>query len=160
MIDDRNAASRAFDAFNLSLICLFAFLCVYPFYYMLCYSLSDPKMAVRGVMLFPRGITLDNFREVMRLSEIPMSALVSVARTLLGTATTLICSGFFAYLVTQRRMYLRKFLYRMVIVTMYVNGGLIPTYLVMRYLGLRNHFLVYILPSAMSAYYIVLIKTF
>ena len=160
MIQDRNIASRVFDGINLLLICLFTALCVYPFYYMLCYSLSDPKLALRGITLYPRGITLDNFREVMRLSEIPASAMVSVARTLLGTVTTLICSGFFAYLVTQRRMYFRKFLYRMVIVTMYVSGGLIPTYLVIRYLGLRNSFLVFILPNAMSAYYIVLIKTF
>ena len=43
---------------------------------------------------------------------------------------------------------------------MYVGGGLIPTYLVMRYLGLRNNFLVYILPGAVSAYYVILIKTF
>jgi putative aldouronate transport system permease protein len=57
-------------------------------------------------------------------------------------------------------MYFRKFIYRFVILTMYVGGGLIPTYLVMRYLGLRNNFLVYILPGAVSAYYVILIKTF
>lgn len=160
MIQDRNPASRVFDVANVLLVGLFALLCIYPFYYMICYSLSDPAMAARGITLYPKGLTLGNYREVMQLSEIPMAAMISVARTVSGTALTLICSGFFAYLVTQRRMYLRKFVYRMVIVTMYVSGGLIPTYLVMRYLGLRNNFLVYILPSAMSAYYIVLIKTF
>jgi ABC-type glycerol-3-phosphate transport system permease component len=96
----------------------------------------------------------------MKLKEIPGAAMISVGRTLCGSAATLLCSGFFAYLMTQEKMYFRKFIYRFVIVTMYVSGGLIPAYLVMRQLGLRNNFLVYILPNAISAYYVILIKTF
>lgn len=57
-------------------------------------------------------------------------------------------------------MYLRKVIYRMLIITMYVSGGLIPTYLVMRAFGLRNSFLIYVVPTALSAFNVVLIKTF
>lgn len=160
MIRKRSFSSSLFDVTNIIIVLLFSILCIYPFYYMICYSLSDPVLATKGISLWPRGFTFDNYINVMKLKEIPQAALVSVSRTILGSAITLFCSGFFAYLMTQQKMYFRKFIYRFVIVTMYVSGGLIPTYLVMRYLGLRNNFLVYILPGAVSAYYVILIKTF
>lgn len=160
MIQEKSRLSKAFDVFNFIFITLFSLVCLFPFYYMLCYSFSTPAEAIKGVTFWPRGFTFENYITVMQLEEIPRAALVSVARTVLGAGITLLCSGFFAYLMTQQRMYFRKFLYRMVVVTMYVSGGLIPSYLVMRMIGLRNNFLVYILPGAMSAYYIILIKTF
>lgn len=155
-----NMGSKLFDVINISIVLLFALLCIYPFYYMLCYSLSNPKLASQGITLWVRGFTLENYSNVMKLKEIPRAALISVARTVIGSGMTLMCSGFFAYLVTQEKMYFRRFIYRFVVVTMYVGGGLIPTYLVMRYLGLRNNFLVYILPGSISAYYVILIRTF
>jgi putative aldouronate transport system permease protein len=160
MIGKKSFKSKVFDIINVLIVTIFSVFCIYPFYYMICYSFSDPVLANKGITLWPRGFTFDNYLNVIELKEIPQAALVSVARTILGSSVTLFCSGFFAYLMTQRKMYFRKFIYRFVILTMYVGGGLIPTYLVMRYLGLRNNFLVYILPGAVSAYYVILIKTF
>lgn len=160
MIRDRSGLSKTFDVLNYVILTLFALICLFPFYYMLCYSFSTPSMAAKGITFWPKGFTLENYVTVMRLKEIPRATFISVARTVLGSLVTLLCSGFFSYLMTQRRMYFRKFIYRFVVVTMYVSGGLIPTYLVMRMLGLRNNFLVYILPGAVSAYYVILIKTF
>ena len=142
------------------ILMLFVILCIYPFYYMLIYSLSDPTASTQGIAFLPRDFTFANYRKVLNLPEIPRALMVSVARTVLGTATTLACCGIFAYLVTQQKMYFRKLIYRSVIVTMYVSGGLIPTFLVIMGLGLRNNFLVYILPLAMNAFYVILIKTF
>ncbi|HOJ10619.1 MAG TPA: carbohydrate ABC transporter permease [Clostridiales bacterium] len=160
MIGKKSFGSKLFDISNILIVIMFSIFCVYPFYYMLCYSLSDPVLATKGITLWVRGFTFNNYINVIKLKEIPQAALVSVTRTILGSSVTLFCSGFFAYLMTQQKMYFRKFIYRFVILTMYVGGGLIPTYLVMRYLGLRNNFLVYILPGAVSAYYVILIKTF
>ncbi len=143
-----------------SIIYLAAMICVYPFYYMLCYAFSDPGEAMKGITFFPRGFTLENFEAVAQLGTIPQASLISAFLTFAGSAITLICCSFFGYLVSKREMYCRKFIYRFVIITMYVSGGLIPSYLVMRAYGLRNTLLVYIIPSAVSAYYVILIKTF
>lgn len=148
-----------FDWLNAALMLFAVLVCFYPFYYMLIYSLSDPQLSRMGVSLLPRGFTLENYRKVLTLPNILSAAWISVLRTVTGTALTLLCCSFFAYLVT-KPMYGRKFIYRMLVVTMYVNGGLIPTYLVMRLYHLNNNFLIYILPMALSAYNVILIKTF
>ncbi len=156
----RTLGAAAFDWCNGLILTLFALICVYPFYYMLCYAFSDPGEAMKGISLLPRRFTLENFRAVAELGTIPRAVFISIFRTVAGSAVTLICCSFFGYLVSKQEMYFRKLIYRFVIITMYVSGGLIPTYLVMRAYGLRNTLLVYILPGAVSAYYVILIKTF
>ena len=145
---------------SIFIMVLFTALCVYPFYYMLCYAFSDPRLVGKGITLFPRGFTLRNFVDVFKLGTIPQAALISVFRTVCGSAVTLVCCSFFGYLVSKPQMYFHKLIYRFAVITMYVSGGLIPTYLVYRYYGLRNTLWVYILPSALSAYNVILIKTF
>ncbi len=152
--------SIVFDVINFIVLTIFGFLCFYPFYYMIIYSLSDPVEATKGVTLFPSGFTLKNYWAVIHLEEIPLATVVSIFRTLLAAGITISCSSFLGYLVTKKEMYFRKFIYRYVVATMYVGGGLIPTYLTLRAYGLRNTFFVYIIPGAISAYYVVLTKTF
>ena len=151
--------ATSFDWFNIIVMAVIALLCFYPFYYMLVYSFSDPQLSKYGVSLLPKGFTLENYRKVLTLSNILSAAGISIARTVLGTLLTVLCCALFAYLVT-KPMYGRKIIYRLLVVTMYVNGGLIPTYLVMRLYHLNNTFLIYILPTALSAYNVILIKTF
>lgn len=151
---------KIFDLFNIIFLSIFTLLCTYPFYYMLCYAFSDSTLANKGITFYPRGSTLKNFVEVFQLEELPMAFLVSIYRTVLGAIVTLLCCSFFAYLVSKREMYFQRFIYRFVVITMYVNGGLIPTYLVYRAYGLRNTLWVYILPAAINAYYVILLKTF
>jgi ABC-type glycerol-3-phosphate transport system permease component len=127
---------------------------------MLIYSLSDPSEALKGVYLIPRGITMFNIIKVLELKGIGQALLMSVLRTISGTIVIVMCCSFLAYLFTKQEMPLRSFFYRAIIITMYASGGMIPTYLLMRVYGLNNTFLIYILPSAVSAYYVVLIKTF
>lgn len=153
-------AYRAFNAFNLGVLLVFTFLCLYPFYYMLIYTLSDPLESMKGIAFLPRNITLSNYDKVFRLQSIPQAALISVFRTVFGSLATLLCSSFFAYLVSKPQMYFRKIIYRGTIITMYISGGLIPTFLTISFYGLRNSLLVYLLPSLIAAYYVVLIKTF
>ena len=86
--------------------------------------------------------------------------MISICRSVLGTVITVICSSFFAYLVANPNMYLRAVVYRIVILTMYINAGLIPWYMTMKAYGLQNNFLLYIIPGAVSAYYVILLKTY
>ncbi|HBP38551.1 MAG TPA: ABC transporter permease [Clostridiales bacterium] len=155
-----SSAYRIFNVFNISILLIFTFLCLYPFYYMLIYSFSDPLESLKGIGFLPRHFTLSNYAKVFQLQSIPQAALISIFRTAVGSLATLICSSFFAYLVSKPQMYWRKFIYRGTIITMYVSGGLIPTFLTINFYGLRDSLLVYFLPSMVAAFFVVLIKTF
>ena len=108
----------------------------------------------------PEDFSLEFYKSLLQMPNIPNSIVVSVARTVLGTALTVICSSFLGYMVTQSELPMRKWVYRFVVATMYFNAGLIPWYILMVNLGLKNNFLLYILPSAVGAYYVVLSKTY
>lgn len=149
-----------FYALTFFLMILMMFLCLYPFYYVFIYSISDPSAAQKGLTFLPREVTLSNYAQVFRLEGISGALIVSVLRTVVGTSLTILCCSFFAYLVTKGNMIGRKIVYRMVVVTMYFNSGLIPWYLTMKAYHLNNTFLVYVIPTAVSAYYVVLLKTF
>ena len=123
-------------------------------------SISGADAVVRGVYILPEDFSLEFYKSLLQMPNIPNSIVVSVARTVLGTALTVICSSFLGYMVTQSELSLRKWVYRFVVATMYFNAGLIPWYILMVNLGLKNNFLLYILPSAVGAYYVVLSKTY
>lgn len=147
------------QAFLNILFLVLVILCVYPFYYILVYSLSDPDRAAYA-FLYPIGFNLDGYRTLFQLNNIFHAAVISALRTVLGTLITVACTSFAAYLVTKREMMWRTFVYRFFVITMYLNAGLIPWYLTMRAYGLKNNFLLYILPGAVSAYYMILTKTY
>ena len=159
MIGRKSFSEKLFSVCNIAFMLIFVFACIYPFYYMLIYSFSDPVKAY-NITFLPRGITLDNYVKVFRQAGFGQAALVSVARTILGTLLTVTCCSFFGYLVTKQQMVGRKFIYRLLVITMYVDGGLVPTYLVFKFYGLPNTFLVYLIPTALTAYNVILIKTF
>lgn len=156
----RSASDLVFDIVNYGLLLLLLVATVYPFYYIFIYSISDSFEAQKGVFLWPAGFSLESYKASFRLKGIWDAAIVSVSRTILGTVITVLCSAFFAYLITKREMPFRKLIYRFVLITMYFNAGFIPWYLTMKAYGLQNSFLLYILPSALIGFYIILIKTF
>ena len=149
-----------FNILNYTFFGLFTLICVYPFYYVFIYSISDSILAIRGITFFPRGITLRNYVEVFNEGGIAQAAFVSLARTVIGTTITVLCSAFFAYLMTKEKMYFRKFIYRFMVVTMYVGAGLIPFFLTMRAYGLNNNFLIYVIPGALAPFNVILVKTY
>lgn len=153
-------SSKLFDGFNYMVMILFALLCVYPFYYVLIYSLSNPSAAASGIYLWPADITLDSYRQIISLGTIPSAFLISAAKTVIGTIICVYCSSIFAYLMTKQEIIGRRFFYRFVVASMYLQAGLIPWYLTMKLYGLQNNFLLYIIPSAVNAFYIILVKTY
>ena len=159
----RSKASKGriiFNIFNITLLSLFSFICIYPFYYVFIYSISNAANNLTNLTLLPSGFSLTTFEGIFRSKDVPIAIGVSALRTVLGTIITLICCTFFAYIVSKKEMYFRKFVYRYLILTMYFNAGLIPWYLTMRAYGLKNNFLLYIVPSALSAFFVILIKTY
>lgn len=145
---------------NIFILLLFSFLCLYPIYFFLINSISNSEEISRGVFLLPRGLTTANFTTLFEDKSIVGAFSISIARTVLGTLITVVCSTFMAYMFTQKELPLRKFFYRMVVITMYLNAGLIPWYIVMKGYGLKNNFLLYILPYTITAFYVILVKTY
>lgn len=139
----------------------FAFICVYPFYYILINTISANDLSERGkILLWPQGIHFNNYASVLKISGLFSALKVSVARTVAGTTITVFIAAFLGYMFTRETMWKRKLWYRFVVATMYFNAGIIPWYITMRNLHLTNNFWGYILPVAVSPFYIVLCKTF
>lgn len=158
----KNSLPRTlFQIFNYSLLIGFTLICIYPFWYMLIYTVSDPAIAdVSTPILLPKGFTLFNYMEIFKIEGFFSALLISVIRTVAGTAISVFSCAFLGYLFSKPEMPYRTFLYRMLVITMYISGGIIPTFLVMKSYGLLNNFWVYIFPGMISAYNVVLIKTF
>lgn len=153
-------ADLIFHVVTILIFALFAFVCVYPFYYMLICSFSDNQLVSLGrITLFPRGIHLGNYTTIFQTKNIMNSAITSVARTIVGTAGTLLVTSYMAYFYTKQEMFCRKFFYRYTVITMYFSAGLIPIYLNNTKLGLTNTFWIYIIPGLLSVYNMILIKT-
>lgn len=156
----KSMSRKIFNVFNYGFLGLLAFICLYPFWYILMYSISDPLQASTGVTVWLKDFTLFNYEKVFHLQGIYSAFLVSVARTVIGTFCTVLACSFLGYLFSKREMPARVFLYRMLIITMYISGGLIPHYLTINAYGLDNTFWVYIVPGIVSAYNVILVKTF
>ena len=156
----RSVKGQFLRGLNIFILLVFAFLCVYPLYFIFINSISGADAVVKGVYVIPEDISLEFYKSLLQMPNIPNSIVISIARTILGTGLTVICSSFLGYMVTQRELPARKWIYRFVVATMYFNAGLIPWYILMVNLGLKNNFLLYVLPSAVGAYYVVLSKTY
>jgi multiple sugar transport system permease protein/putative aldouronate transport system permease protein len=117
-------------------------------------------MVLKGTFFIPREFTWDAYNNLKAIPGLGSSIFVSIARTVVGSLFTTLCSSFVAYILTKRHLPARKVIYRFFIVTMYINAGFIPYYLLISRIGLKNNFLVYIFPNAVSTYYIILIKTY
>lgn len=156
----RRADEKALHAISAVLITIFMLMCLYPFWNVFINSIATKEEAARGVYFFPKEPTFTVYADVLRDGKLLHSLLISVSRTVLSTVGCVLFSAMFAYLMTQKDLPCRKVIYRFAIITMYVGGGLIPWYLVMKLYGLYNNFWVYVFPNLLGVYYCILIKTF
>lgn len=150
-----------FNIFNYLFFTVFTLSCIFPFYYLFINTVSDNTLVKKGLINFyPKGFNVDNYIALRNVGDLGSSFIVSISRTLLGTALMVAASAFVGYLVTKQEMWHRSFWYRFLVITMYFNAGLIPTYLNLVMLGLTNHFSVYIIPTIVAPYNIILVKTY
>lgn len=141
-------------------VTIFVILCVYPFYYLIIYSLSDPTLAAKGIYLLPKGFTFSIYQRIFEKTNFGHAFLISASRTVINTGLCIRGSSLFAYLVTKEDMIGRKFVYRFVVITMYIGAGLIPYYITMKAYHLKDTYFLYIIPGIINAFYVILIKTF
>lgn len=157
----KTIGTKAFDVFNIVLLLLFSFTILFPFWNQLCLSFSDMRTyAASEVVWLPLGFNFDSYLKVFTDARIGRAAIVSILRVLIGSITTLFCTGLLAYITTIKWFSGHNLIRRLFVFTMYFSGGLIPTYLAYMKIGLFNNFWVYIIPSLFSAYYMLIISSY
>jgi putative aldouronate transport system permease protein len=150
-----------FQIVNYLVFLIITLICVYPFYYMIVNTISANDLSSNGLINFlPKSVHFDNYRQVLMLGGLSTAALVSLGRTVLGTACTVLASAFLGFMFTQERLWHRKFWYRFFVITMYFNAGLIPMFITMQTLHLTNTFWVYVIPAIVQPFNIILVKTY
>ncbi len=150
-----------FNIINYTAFALFTLICIYPFYYLIINTISANDMSENGLINFlPKGIHLKNYIEVLKLRGLGQAAVISILRTVIGTVLTVMASAFLGFMFTQKKMWKRKLWYRFMVITMYFNAGLIPTFITMHLLGLTNTFWVYVIPAIVQPFNVILVKTY
>ena len=156
-----SAMDKVFVACNTIFLVLFVIITLYPVLNTVAISFNDGIDAVRGgIHLWPRIFTLSNYKTVLNQQNIITGAVVSVARTVLGTIFALVTNALLAYVVSRKRFLFRSQLSLFWVITMYVNGGMIPTLVLYRNLNLTNTFWVYVIPGMISAFNVLVLRTF
>lgn len=157
----RTLGDWTFDSINTLLMVGIIVIMLYPFWYCIIVSFNDPQDYFKGpLFLWPRVFSLENYKLVLQGNQFAVAAINSIARTVLGTILHCVVTGIAAYGLSKRHIMFRKFYTRFFVFTMFFGGGLIPTYLLIRGLGLLDNFLVYIIPGAFSFYNAILFMSF
>lgn len=152
---------KVFVTFNTIFLVLFVTITLYPVLNTVALSFNDGIDAVRGgIHLWPRIFTLSNYKTVLHQQNILTGAVVSVARTVLGTIFSLVTNALLAYIISRKRFLFRSQLSLFWVITMYVNGGMIPTLVLYRNMNLTNSFWVYVIPGMVSAFNVLVMRTF
>ena len=134
---------------------------VYPFLYVLFASLSEPLKLYshQGILLAPLGFTTRGYTFVLNYRAVWNGYLVTLFLATVGTSLTLVSSLVFAYVLSKQDSMLHGFFTFMAVFTMYFNGGMIPTYLIVKELGLLDSLWSLILPGLISTYYVIILRT-
>jgi putative aldouronate transport system permease protein len=155
---------KKFDLFNLAnglFFIVLLLLMLYPFWYIIMYSLSDPaKAGLGGAFLVPRGFTLDSYKTVLRNKSILTGFRTSTLVTLLGTGFGVLIGSMISYSLSKTRLRGGTFILFLIFFTMLFHGGMIPNYLLVKYLGLLNTYAALILPLLISPFHIFIMKNF
>jgi len=157
----RTKADIVFNIIAYTIFTLLIVIFAYPFYYLLINTISDNELVnLNKVVLYPIGVHFNNYVNVLKLDRLWDAAVISVARTLIGTFSALIFTAYAGYIFSKTEMWGRTFWYRLAVTTMYISAGMIPIYLNVKNLGLMNNFWVYIVLHLFSAYNMILVKTY
>ena len=157
----RSIPDILFTTFNTLFMVCFVIITLYPVLNTLAISLNDGTDALRGgIYLIPRKWTLKNYQTVLVKDNLMTGAYISIARTVIGTVTALAANALLAFIVSRKRFLFRSQLSLFWVVTMYVNGGMIPIFLLYKGLHLTNSFWVYVIPGMVSAFNMLVMRTY
>lgn len=157
----KNVADIIFVTCNTLFMLAFVIVTLYPVLNTLALSFNDGIDAVRGgIHLIPRKFTLQNYSTVFSKQNMVTGAVVTVLRTILGTGISLASNALLAFIVSRKNFLFRSQLSLFWVITMYVNGGMIPVFLLYKNLHLTGTFWVYVVPGAVSAFNMLVLRTY
>ena len=153
---------RVFPAVNAIFLILLMFVTLYPVLNTVAYSFNDGTDALRGnIGLWPRVFSLESYKSILSDKAVYQAAWISGSKTVLITLLNLFWTSMLAYCLSRKEFVLRRFITVIMVLTMYVNAGLIPNYLLIsKTLHLSNNYLVYIIPTMFSCFNMIVIRTY
>ena len=153
---------RVFPAVNAIFLILLMFVTLYPVLNTVAYSFNDGTDALRGnIGLWPRVFSLESYKAILSDKAVYQAAWISGSKTVLITLLNLFWTSMLAYCLSRKEFVLRRFITVIMVLTMYVNAGLIPNYLLIsKTLHLSNKYLVYIIPTMFSCFNMIVIRTY
>ncbi len=154
-------ADRLFTILNYVFLSIVALLVLYPLLFVVSASFSNPQYVISGEMwLWPKEFTVDAYEKVFKNKEIINGFINTVKYTVAGTALNVVMTILAAYPLSRKDFKGRGFFMAFIVFTMFFSGGLIPTYLLIRDLGMLNTFWVMIIPNAVAVWNIIIMRTF
>ena len=134
---------------------------VYPFWNTIAISFNDGLDALKGhITLWPRKFTWKNYANLFTTDEIFHAGIISVTRTILQTVLCVFCTSMMAYALSRKEFVIRRPLTSIIVISMYVNAGLIPGYMLIKNLNLIGKYSVYIIPCLVDVFNFILVRTY
>lgn len=157
----RSRPDKVFDIVNTLIMTVITFLVLYPLYFIIISSVSDPVYVNSGaVWLYPEGFTLEGYTQIFKDQRVYTGYMNSLIYTVLGTSLNVVLTISSGYVLSRKDLAGRSIIMFFIVFTMLFQGGLIPTYLVVQSLGLVNTIGAMILPGAVSTFYIIVARTY
>jgi putative aldouronate transport system permease protein len=161
MTYDRTWGNRLFDAANYLVVSVISLATVLPFLYVLAVSFASPKQVnAGGLILFPKEWSLSAYKYIFSTSALTHSMLISIYITVIGTAINLFFTATMAYPLAKKSLMGRNPILLMVLFTMLFSGGMIPSYFVVKALGMIDTLWALMIPGAISAFNLIVMKNF
>lgn len=160
-IKRKNTSDTIFIIVNTLFLTIFCIITLYPILNTLAISLNEAvDTLIGGIHLIPRKLTIENYRTVFRMDTLMQGAYISVLRTVIATGLHIIVTSLLSYVLSRQEFLFNRQVSLLYVLTMYVSGGMIPGLLLLKSVGLTNTFWVYIIPGAVSAFNMIVIRTY
>ncbi|MBX4149251.1 carbohydrate ABC transporter permease [Paenibacillus lautus] len=161
MRTSKSVSEVLFDSANVILLCLLSIVTLYPFLYVLFASISTPADFVqhRGILLWPKGFSLDSYRMVFENPNIIRSYLNTIFYVVAGTTLNILMTALGAYGLSRKNVMWKGTIMMLIVMTMFFDGGLIPKYLLVKNMGLLDTYWALIIPSAMTTWNLIIMRT-
>ncbi len=154
-------SDRVFDTFNILIMVALLVIFLWPLWFVIIASISDPYLVNAGeVLLLPKGINFDGLKRILEYNELWIGYRNTIFYTLVGTLASLTLSICLAYPMSDKEFVPRKILMIFFMITMYFNGGLIPTYLVLKKINVVNTPFAMLIPGLISVYNSLIIRSY
>lgn len=157
----KTKGEQTFSVFNWILLGVIGIVCLYPMIYVLFASLSDSNalMAHEGLLLKPLGFNISSYKKVIENPMILIGYKNTLFVLIVGLLVNMVMTTLGAYFLARKNVYFKNLIMGLILFTMYFSGGLIPTYMIVKNLGLDDSLLALILPTAVSTYNMIIMRT-